>query len=238
MFHLIYNTMLFSILLDVSYAILGAGIGANVLTGENRNRSDGTSVNERISKGLSFLNSESTNDNANHSRESFFRAVSTSGSSELQGLTERRDASLTEARAQTLEAGRLEEAGNRFDHLVSDIHSGGFQSSRDYSQNWQNFASSELARNPALRDSGYETWMRDSDLNDRQRQARNELETRFRKSFVDEIRQELGPIGPHASMGIANPAGDVGGWGRGQIGEVNGSGPSVNVAADSRDAGR
>jgi conjugal transfer mating pair stabilization protein TraG len=216
---------------------LRANIDANMLSQESRNRTTSESVNERISKGLSFLNSESTSDTANHSRESFYRAVSTSGSSELQGLSQRRDASLTEARAHTLEAGRLEERGKRYESQVSDIQSGSFQTSRDYSQNWQNFAASELARNEALRDSGYQTWLRDVDLNDRQRQARDVLEERFRSSFVDDMRRDLGPVGPLPSSGIAQPAGDVADWGRSQIGAVDHAGPSVHFTSDSRDAG-
>lgn len=215
---------------------LAAGIDASVLSQETRTRTSGESVNERISKGLSFLNSESTGDAATHSRESFFRAVSTSGSSELEGLSQRRDASLTEARAHTLEAGRLEETGHRYERQISDIDSGSFQTSRDYSQNWQSFAASELARNEGLRDSGYQTWMRDADLNDRQRQARDVLEERFRRSIVDEMRRDLSPIGPLPSVGIAQPAGNVAGWGSGQIGAATRSGPSVSIASESRDS--
>jgi conjugal transfer mating pair stabilization protein TraG len=216
---------------------LTAGIDATVLSQEGRARTDGVSVNERIAKGLSFLNSESASDTANHSRENFFRAVSTSGSSELQGLSQRRDASLTEARAHTLEAGRLDETGKRYERQISDIDSGSFQTSRDYSQNWQSFAAGELARNEALRDSGYQTWMRDADLDPRQRQTRDVLEERFRRSIVDEMRRDMAPIGPLSSAGIAQPAGDVAGWGHGQIGAVDRSGPSTNIISDSRDAG-
>jgi len=215
---------------------LKAGIDANVLSQQTRNRTSGESVNERISKGLSFLSAESTSDNATHSRENFTRAVSTSGSSELEGLSQRRDASLTEARSHSLEAGRLEEVGKRYERQISEIESGGFQTSRDYSQNWQNFAAGELARNEGLRDSGYETWMRDVDLNDRQRQTRNVLEERFRNSFIEEMRNDLGPIGPLPSSGIAQPAGDVKEWGSNQAGVVTNSGPSVKVRSDSRDA--
>ncbi|MFM2099275.1 MAG: hypothetical protein RLZZ366_814 [Pseudomonadota bacterium] len=216
---------------------LTAGIDASVLSQEQRNRTTGESVNERIAKGLSFLNAESKSDNANHSRESFLRAVSTSGSSELQGLTQRRDASLTESRAQTLEAGRLEETGKRYERQISEIESGSFQTSRDYSQNWQSFASGELARNEGLRDSGYQTWMRDSDLNERQRQTRGVLEERFRHSVVGEMRRDLAPINPLSSSGIAPPASGVSGWGKSQIGAVDRGGPSTNITADSRDAG-
>lgn len=219
---------------------LSAGISAQVLSQESRDRQSSASVNERISKGLSFLNAESTGNAATHSRESFTRAVSTSGDSELQGLSQRRDASLTEARAHILEAGRLEEAGRRYEYQISEIESGGFQSTRDYSQNWQEFATSELARSPSLSASGYQTWMRDADLNDRQRHVRDVLEQRFRRSFVDDMKHELGPIGPLASSGIAHlpsvSAHDVSAWGNGEIGEVERSGPSVKIARDSRDA--
>ncbi|UVO53788.1 conjugal transfer protein TraG N-terminal domain-containing protein [Sphingomonas sp. SUN039] len=221
-----------------------AGINASVLSQESRNRLSGASVNERISKGLDFLNSESTSDNAIRSRESFFRAASTSGNSELEGLTRRRDASVTQAETFTREAGRLEEVGKRYDRQISDIESGGFQTSRDYSQNWQSFVASEMARNPSLRDSGYATWMRDVDLDGGrpigpQRDARDVLENRFRRSFVDDMRRELGPIDPLASSGIAAPsvanAADVQAWGHRQVGDVNGSGPDVIVLRDSRD---
>ncbi|MDP3674675.1 MAG: conjugal transfer protein TraG N-terminal domain-containing protein [Novosphingobium sp.] len=221
------------------------GIGATVLSQESRNRVDGTSVNERISKGLDFLNAESTSDNATRSRESFFRAASTSGSSELEGLSQRRDASLTEARGHTLEAGRLEESGKRYERQVSEIDSGGFQSSRDYSQNWQSFVSAEMAKNPGLRDSGYTTWMRDVDLDGGrtqgpQRDARDVLEDRFQRSYVEDMQRDLGPVGPLGAGSIANPssvsAAGVQAWGRSQMGEVDAVGPQVAVVSDSRDA--
>ena len=224
---------------------LTAGIDASVLSQEGRTRASSSSVNERISKGLDFLNAESTSDTASHSRESFFRAASTSGSSELEGLSQRRDASLTEARGHTLEAGRLEESGKRYERQVSEIDSGGFQSSRDYSQNWQSFVSAEMAKNPGLRDSGYTTWMRDVDLDGGrthgpQRDARDVLEDRFQRSYVEDMQRDLGPVGPLGAGSIANPssvsAAGVQGWGRSQIGEINAAGPQVNIAADSRDA--
>ena len=188
-------------------------MGANLLTQNSRNRSSAESVNERISKGLSSSMPESTSDTASHSRESFFRAVSTSGSSELEGLSQRRDVSLTEARGHTLEAGRLEESGKRYERQVSEIDSGGFQSSRDYSQNWESFVSSETAKNPGLRDSGYTTWMRDVDLDGGrthgpQRDARDVLEDRFQRSYVEDMQRDLGPVGPLAPGSLANPSSD------------------------------
>jgi conjugal transfer mating pair stabilization protein TraG len=224
---------------------LTAGLDASILSQESRNRLSGSSISERISKGLDFLNSESTSDSATRSRESFFRAASTSGNSEIEGLTRRRDASLTQAKSFSHEAGRLEEVGKRYDHQVSDIESGGFQTSRDYSQNWQNFVASEMARNPSLRDSGYATWMRDVDLDGGltvgpQRDARDVLESRFRRSFVEDMRRDLAPIDPLTPMGIAAPsvgsASHVQRWGNGQIGDVDRSGPVVDVVRDSRDA--
>jgi conjugal transfer mating pair stabilization protein TraG len=216
---------------------LGAGIGVSVLSQQERNRSTGESVNERIAKDLAFLNAESTSDVANSSRESFFRAVSTSGSSELSGLTQRRDASLTEARGHSLEAGRLDEAGQRYEKQVSEIESGAYQTSRDYSQDWQTFASSELARNPSLAASGYQTWMRNADLNPSQRAARDVLEVRFSGSIVNAMRQDLAPIAPLSSSGITSPSRNVSGWGGRQIDEVTAQRPATNIVADSRDPG-
>ncbi|MBX9777780.1 MAG: conjugal transfer protein TraG N-terminal domain-containing protein [Xanthobacteraceae bacterium] len=223
---------------------ISAGIGADVLSQESRTRGSSASVNERISKGLDFLNSESTSDIASRSRESFFSSAATSGNSELQGLTQRRDASLSRAETFSREASRLDEVGKRYSRQVSDIESGGYQTTRDYSQNWQNYVASEMARNPSLRDSGYATWMRDVDLDGGrptgpQRDARDVLEARFRRSFVDEMRQELGPIGPLGSSGISRPSvsseSDVQAWGRGQIDSVNGSGPDVRVVRNAGD---
>ena len=219
-------------------------VGGSILTQEQRSRGSSASVNERISNGLDFLNQESTSDNATRSRESFFRATSTSGNSELEGLTRSRNGSLTQAESFTREASRLEETGKRYDRQISDIESGGFQTSRDYSQNWQNFVASEMARNPSLRDSGYATWMRNVDLDGGratgpQRDARDVLEGKFRRSFVDEMHSELGPIGPLASSGIGRPPvgspGDVQAWGNRQMGDVNSRAPGVNIVPDSRD---
>jgi conjugal transfer mating pair stabilization protein TraG len=140
------------------------------------------------------------------------------------------------SRAHTLEAGRLDESGKRYERQISDIESGAILTSRDYSQNWQNFAEGELARDHiGLGGSGYHTWLRDVDLNDRQRGVRTELEKRFRSSIVNEPLRDLAPVRPLASSGIAQPAADVAGWGQGQIGAVNRGGPSTNITSDSRD---
>jgi conjugal transfer mating pair stabilization protein TraG len=102
-----------------------------------------------------------------------------------------------------------------------------------------------MAQNPSLRDSGYATWMRDVDLDGGravgpQREARDALESRFRRSFLEDMRRDLGPIDPLTPLGIAAPsvgsASHVQRWGNGQIGDVDRSGPVVDVVRDSRDA--
>ena len=92
-------------------------------------------------------------------------------------------------------------------HLVHHSRMRMFEAiSRDLSQNWQAFASGELARNPGLKASGYETWMRDSDLTPQQRNVRGVLEERFQESYLNDMRRELGPIEHLGKSSIGAPA--------------------------------
>jgi hypothetical protein len=138
---------------------LTAGVGGSLNSGSDNSRTSrsGQSESQRIANGLEFLNTEGRSSAATQSRESFFRATSTSSDADIRGMTARHDASVTEARSHSIEAGRLTEAGQRYEQQRSYADTHGFQISRDLSQNWQAFASGELARNPGLKASGYET---------------------------------------------------------------------------------
>lgn len=222
---------------------LGASgtLGANRSGGTSQDRSKvfSRTDNERFNEGLAYLDSQTRSEAASHSRESFFRAAATSSDSEVKGLTQRRDASLTEGRSHSLEASQLEEKGKRYDEQASFAETHGYQSSRDLSQTWAAFVGRELAGNPALAASGFSVWQRDSDLTPVQRDARSALERRFQASRVDEIRNEAHAVQPLGQGTIPSPAtggaGGVAGWGRGQIGVVNAQGPSVNISSDERD---
>ncbi|MBA3895932.1 MAG: conjugal transfer protein TraG N-terminal domain-containing protein [Sphingomonadaceae bacterium] len=227
-------------LLGVGGGVQGGIIGS-ITSGSDNSRTSrsGQSESERIANGLEFLNTEGHSSVATQSRESFFRATSTSSDAQIRGLTARHDASLTEARSHSVEAGRLAEAGRRYEEQASFAETHGFQISRDLSQNWQAFASGELARNPGLKASGYETWMRDSDLTPQQRDVRDVLEERFQQSYLDDMRRELGPVGPLDKSSIGAPASTtadgVREWGAGQIGSLDAQAPRVRVDTDERD---
>ena len=188
---------------------------------------------------FSIVNAESRSSAATQSRENFYRATATSSDAAIRGMTARRDASLTEARSHSIEAGRLAEAGRRYEQQASFAETHGLQISRDLSQNWVAFASAELARNPSLAASGYETWMRDSDLTSQQRDVRTVLEQRFQQSYLDDMRRELGPVEPLGSSGIAVPAstsaGGVRSWGASQIGALRSEALQVSGGEDARD---
>ena len=159
---------------------------------------------------------------------------------DIRGMTARHDASVTEARSHSVEAGRLAEAGQRYEQQRSYADTHGFQISRDLSQNWQAFASGELARNPGLKASGYETWMRDSDLTPQRRNVRSVLEERFQQSYLDDMRRELGPVDHLGKSDIARPASTtaegVAAWGSGQVGGLEAQAPRLRVGTDERDA--
>ena len=70
------------------------GGGITGASQQSLDKSSTMSESERINQGLEFLNSEARSSAANNTRESFFRAAATSGDSRLEGLTQRRDASL------------------------------------------------------------------------------------------------------------------------------------------------
>ncbi|MBC7603150.1 MAG: hypothetical protein H7255_10905, partial [Ramlibacter sp.] len=218
------------------------GAGGSMTSGSDNSRTSRSSEaeSERIAKGLEFLDTEGRSSAATQSRESFFRATSTSSDADIRGMTARHEASITEARSHSVEAGRLAEAGRRYEQQVSFAESHGFQISRDLSQNWVSFASSELARNPGLKASGYETWMRDSDLTAQQRDVRNVLEQRFQQSYLADMRRELGPIEPMAKSAIATPASTsadgVRSWGGGELASLRAQSPQVSVGGDARDA--
>jgi conjugal transfer mating pair stabilization protein TraG len=224
---------------------IGVGLKGGVSASGNqgsegsRNSHSGQSVAQRISEGLDYLKNESRSSAATKSRESFFRATATSSDAQIRGMTARHDASVTEARSHNVEAGRLAEAGHRYEQQASFAETHGFQISRDLSQNWQAFASGELARNPGLKASGYETWMRDSDLTPQQRNVRDVLEERFQQSYLDDMHRELGPVGPLGKSSIGAPesmtATGVRGWGSGEVGAIKTQAPHILVGTDERD---
>ena len=217
------------------------GVSGGLTNGSDNSRTSrsGQSVSERIANGLEFLNTEGRSSAATQSRESFFRATATSSDTDIRGMTARHDASVTEARSHSIEAGRLAEAGQRYEQQASFAETHGFQISRDLSQNWQAFAAGELARNPGLRASGYETWMRDSDLNPQQRSVRGVLEERFQQSYLDDMHRELGPIDHLGKSSIARPAstsaGSVAAWGSDQVSGLKAQAPRIHVGTDERD---
>jgi conjugal transfer mating pair stabilization protein TraG len=220
---------------------VSGGVGGSMTSGSDNSRTSrsGQSESERIARGLEFLDTEGRSSAATQSRESFFRATSSSSDAQIRGMTARHDASETEARSHSLEAGRLTEAGRRYEQQASFAETHGFQISRDLSQNWQAFASGELARNPGLKASGYETWMRDSDLTPQQRNVRDVLEERFQQSYLDDMHRELGPVGPLGKSSIGAPASmtaaAVRGWGSGQVGGIEAQAPHGRVGTDERD---
>ena len=220
-------------------ATLGVGGSLNSGSDNSRTSRSGQSESQRIANGLEFLNTEGRSSAATQSRESFFRATATSSDADIRGMTGRHDASVTEARSHSIEAGRLAEAGQRYEQQASFAETHGFQISRDLSQNWQAFASGELARNPGLKASGYETWMRDSDLTPQQRNVRSVLEERFQQSYLDDMHRELGPVDHLGSSGIARPASTtaagVAAWGEGQVGGLEAQAPRISVGGDARD---
>jgi hypothetical protein len=227
--------------LGVSGGISGGLTTSSQKSGE---KSSSLTESERINHGLDFLNNEARGSTATNTRESFYRAASTSGDSTLEGLTQRRDASLTEARTHSLEASRLEETGKRYSRDFSDTGSQGLQSSRDLSQGWQTFVAREMGTSQAMRDTGYQTWMRDSDLdgghqNGPQRNARDVLEDRFASSYINDMHAELGTpqrlgTGTIARPNVSSEAGGRG-WGNQEVGAVNSQGPSVNLQSDLRE---
>ena len=225
-----------------------ANVGASgVLTGTGTNSNDKfstMSASDRVNRGIEMLRSEGFSASATNARESFYRATATSGDSQLVGLTHRRDASLTEARSQSIEAARLEEAGKRYSRDLSATDSQGFSTSTDLSQSFQTFVSREMATNPAIRDSGYAPWMRETDVEHgeygpRAQAALSMLQARFGQSYINNMRAELGTPQPLTMGSVANPsvssAAGVNAWGAGQIAGVNASGPKVSISDDFRD---
>lgn len=229
----------------------GASIGATVggsgaLTAQgvsSNEKSASLSESERINRGIEMLRSEALSSSATQARDNFFRATATSGDSRLEGLTESRNANLTEARSFALEASRLEETGKRYSRDFSETEGQGFSASRDLSQSWQTFVAGQMA-NPMVAASGYQVWMRDSDLDGGrasgpQRMARDMLEDRFGDSYVANMRAELGSPQPLSLGTVGRPdvssAAGVTSWGGRQMSEVSASGPQVSIRDDLRD---
>ena len=231
--------------IDPSVSLTGGGGGRLLGSGSHQdNKVASMSASERINRGIEMLRSEGLSASATSARESFYRASATSGDSQLVGLTHRRDASLTEARSQSLEAARLEEAGKRYSRDFSATDSQGFSASIDLSQAFQTFVSREIATNPAIRDSGYSPWMRETDVErgeygPRAQAALSTLQARFGQSYVNNMRAELGSPQPLTMGSIANPgvssAASVNAWGSRQIGDVNARGPHLSISDDFRD---
>jgi conjugal transfer mating pair stabilization protein TraG len=217
---------------------ISGGVSARGGTQQDSGQTFSTSAEERIQQGFDFLNSESRSSQATQSRDSFYRSTSSSSDSEVRGLTQRRDASLTEAQTYSAEASRINDAGKRYESALSTTDSGGFQWSRDMSQEYVQFANRELANNPSLRNSGYEVWMT-GELSPDQQRVRGILERKFESSFIDQMKQDLGPIGPLPARPIDAPssgsAAEVSAWGNRQIGAANSGAPSITVGSDARD---
>lgn len=220
---------------------VSAGVDGSGNQGSDRTRTtrSGQTADQGIAQALDYLNTEGRSSSANNTRESFFRATASSSDADIRGMTARHDASVTEAQSHSLEAGRLAEAGQRYEQQASFAETHGFQMSRDLSQDWQAFASGELARNPGLKASGYETWMRNSDLTPQQRQVRGVLEERFQQSYLDDMHRELGPIEHLGKSTIGAPANTtaegVRNWGSGQVAGVEAQAPQIRVGTDERD---
>ncbi len=226
--------------------INGAGSGSLSTSAQQlTDKSSSLSASERINQGLEFLKSEGLSEQASSARESFFRAAATSGDSQLKGMTDRRDASLTDARSNSLEASRLEETGKRYSRDFSEIGSSGVSSNTDLSQAFQSFVTREMATNPAIRDSGYETWMRESDVKSgeygpRAERALNMLQHRFTQSIKDEMRAELGSPEPLGMGSVPRPdvssAAEVRGFGDANMGAVRSLAPQIDIRDDLRDS--
>lgn len=197
-------------------------------------------ASENFQKGLDLVDSMSQSTTATAARENFYKATATSSDSEVRGLTERRDASLTEARSYETQASQFSELGQRYERQASYAQSHGLQATDDLSQSRLVFQQRALAENPALAASGYHPSLLDHQLNARQRGVRDALDQRFAESYLDPIRdlrdgiQEL-PASTIDAPALAGP-GAVESWGRSAISGVSGQGPAVSVGGDPRDA--
>lgn len=205
-----------------------------------RTWSSTSSASENIQKGLDLVDSLSRSTTAASARENFFRATATSSDSNVRGLTERRDASLTEARNYETQASRYSELAERYERQASYAQSHGLQASDDLSQSRLVFHQRELANNPAMQASGYQPWLLDHQLTDSQRRVRDALDSRFAAQYLEPIREVREGIQAPPPANIDAPSlngpGAVRQWGQSRISSLSSRGPAIDVDGDPRDA--
>ena len=232
----------------------GKSLFAGVLSGElaadgnytqgarnGRTWTSEASASENLQKGLDLVDSMSRSTQATSARENFFRATATSSDSDVRGLTERRDASISEAKSFERQASKLAEEGRRFDRTASYAEAHGLQVTDDMSQSWVVFQQRELARNPSLGANGYDPSLLDHQLTDSQRRTRDALATRFVDEIMKPARDLRDGIQPFPASDLRTPSitspAEVQSWGRGQLRGTSSLGPAINVDGDPRDAG-
>jgi conjugal transfer mating pair stabilization protein TraG len=220
---------------------IGLGVGVKGSSTQELNGSRSTTSEEGWRDAYDYLNRESRSSDATNARESFFRATSSSSDSEISGLSQKRDASLTEAKGHLVESQRLNEAGERWSRDMSLSQSNGFQYNRDLSQDFANFADLELAKDDKLAGSGYRPWMNPSDMTPQQYISYTDLKGRFESSYVDKLKKDLGPLDTpqaHAmnAPSIATVDGDVRSSAAANISQLTNDGPNLDIRKDSRNS--
>ncbi|MBV1692237.1 conjugal transfer protein TraG N-terminal domain-containing protein [Novosphingobium sp. G106] len=209
------------------------GSSAERRTGGDIRASDG------FSEVFDYVRREASSDAARSARESFTRATTSSSNSDLRGMSERFDASLSEARGRSVEASNAEETFNRYSRDFAQAESHGFQFSQNETQALADFMRHELDRpeNWPLQATGYYPGL--VSPNAQQSAVRDTLIRKFVDEKVGAMREELGVVPDAPGRSIAGPAsrsvGDIQAWGHSNQANLQSRAPAVHVAGAARD---
>ncbi|WP_264575039.1 conjugal transfer protein TraG N-terminal domain-containing protein [Sphingobium sp. B11D3A] len=216
---------------------ISGSLGGKYETGQSSRSSLSASEAQKLMDAEDWLRQESNSEAARQNRDSFYRETSSTQDSHVRGLTERTSASITEARSLSREASRYEDAGKRFESVLSEAQSNGFNWTRNMSQDFVQWWQEEKMTNPMVQNSGWDPGM--VAVSPTQAAVRDGAMRRFEEHYVDQMKNDLPPLPSPPAPTLPGPASStreaVTSWGNGARAGIASQGPSTG-ASGGRDA--
>lgn len=209
---------------------------------QSRNSTDRETAVQRMEESISSAERMANSETATQARETFYRTTASSSNSELRGLSQETQASLSETRSASRDVSRAEETYARYSNEVQQARSQGIQYGSNLSQefaNWWETVGKNDPSNLDVRMSGWDPQMVSPTAN--QVRARDTAVGRFLDGKLEQMRNDFGIDPSKVSQSLEGPASSsiesVKQFSDTSMAAVSGAGPTVSVASSARDEG-
>lgn len=217
-------------------------LASQYIAQQSRTSNDTTNTEQSMRNSMSSVERQANSETATSARDTFYRETASSSNSQLRGLSNEMQASLSQTRAASEEYSRAEDTYARYSQEISEARSRGFQYSANLSQEYVNWWETKGRFDPANFDlvrTGYSPGM--ANMTWQQRQAEMTGFNRFLDDKVEQMRADFGVVPEAPEHRLSGPVGrsveDVKTFAADSMGQVQGQAPAVRVETSARDEG-